>query len=286
MNLKSQILIDLLAPTPERKLYHYTTQAGLLGIIRSKEIWLTHTQYLNDTREYRNAVEILRSEIQHRLDDSRTDEAEDILSDMLGDLGDHHQDFNVCVASFSRLSDSLSQWRAYGGPRSAFAIGFDGDYLASLLPKHKFSLVRCVYDPAHQHRIMEALVTEVYNEIVEGRKTGNPHLRKSGNMSAYLHRFAPILKDPAFTEEHEWRIISRPLMNSSKQFAFREGPSAVVPYYHLALSDEDLRFQIAEVVVGPTPNAELSVASVGNFLVSQDLREVPIRASKVPFRNW
>jgi hypothetical protein len=87
-------------------------------------------------------------------------------------------------------------------------------------------------------------------------------------MSAYLHKFAPIL------------------MNSSKQFAFREGASALVPYYRLALSDEDVEFQIAEVVVGPKPNAELSVASVNNFLVSQDLRDVPGRASRVPLRNW
>jgi hypothetical protein len=285
MNFKRQILTDVLSPTPEKKLYHYTNQSGLLGIVRSKEIWLTHTQYLNDMREYRHALEIVRVEIQHRIDESTDEEAEDILSDMLGAVGGQ-QSMNVCVASFSRVSDSLSQWRAYGGPSSAFAIGFKGEYLASLLPKHKFFLVRCVYDLDQQHRIMEALVAEVYDQITESHRTGEIHPLKSGNMSAYLHRFAPILKDPAFADEQEWRIISRPLMNSFEQFAFREGASALVPYYRFALEDENADFQIAEVVVGPTPNSELSVASVGNFLVSRNLRDVPIRASHVPFRNW
>jgi hypothetical protein len=227
----------------------------------------------------------MQSEVQYRIDESTGKESEEILSDMLGVL-DGHERINVCVASFSRVSDSLSQWRAYGGPKSAFAIGFNGEYLASLLPKHKFFLVRCVYDLEQQHRIMEALVAEVYDQIIEGRRTGDVHPRKSGNMSAFLHRFAPILKDPAFADEQEWRIISRPLMNSFEEFNFREGASALVPYYRLALKDDGVDFQIDELVVGPTPNPALSVDSVGNFLVSQELRDVPVRSSKVPYRNW
>jgi hypothetical protein len=285
MNVTRQILLDTIWPTPELKLYHYTNQGGLLGIIRSREMWLTHTQYLNDAREYRHALEIMRLEVHARIAESADDpEATGIFTSMLGDL-DGHEHINVCVASFSRVPDSLSQWRAYGGPRSAFAIGFNGEYLASLLPKHNFLLVRCVYDLDQQQRIIAALVAEVYDQIVALRVTGDIHPRKSGNMSFFLHRFAPILKDPSFAQEEEWRIISCPLMNSFERFAFREGTSALVPYYRLALDDGE-RFQIAEVVVGPTPNPELSVGSVRNFLVSQELRDVPVRASKVPYRNW
>jgi hypothetical protein len=283
--LKREILKKTIYPTPVKKLYHYTTQAGLLGIIRSKQIWLTHTQYLNDTREYRHALEIMRSEVQTRIGRAKNAEATDIFSHMLGDLTGH-QSINVCVASFSTDPDSLSQWRGYGGPRSAFAICFDGEYLAGLLPEHHFFLVRCIYDLGHQRRIISALVSEVYERIVKSIRNNKPHPRKSGDMSALLHRFAPILKDPAFEEEQEWRIISRPLMNSQKGFAFREGSSALVPYYGFPLSDDKFDFQITEIIVGPTPSAELSIASVGNFLVSQDLRDVPVRASKVPYRNW
>jgi hypothetical protein len=32
-------------------LYHYTTQHGLLGILKQKCIWATHIRYLNDTSE-------------------------------------------------------------------------------------------------------------------------------------------------------------------------------------------------------------------------------------------
>src|ERR1700681_656381 len=52
---------------PSRLLYHYTTQDGILGIVKSKEIWATHHQCLNDQREYLHAKELVRDEIVKRL---------------------------------------------------------------------------------------------------------------------------------------------------------------------------------------------------------------------------
>jgi hypothetical protein len=51
-------------PQTETPLYHYTTQRGLLGIISSKEIWVTHTQYLNDRRQFVHAIDLAREEVQ------------------------------------------------------------------------------------------------------------------------------------------------------------------------------------------------------------------------------
>ena len=63
---------------PPERLYHYnhyTTTAGLLGIIQQQEIWATHTQYLNDLREFRHAVDIVRDELK-RMRASSEDETE------------------------------------------------------------------------------------------------------------------------------------------------------------------------------------------------------------------
>jgi hypothetical protein len=49
---------EILYRTPPPVLYHYTTQQGILGIIRDKEIWASHTQYLNDVREFRHALDV------------------------------------------------------------------------------------------------------------------------------------------------------------------------------------------------------------------------------------
>ena len=42
-------------------LYHYTSQKGLLGILKDQKIWATHVQYLNDSTEFHFAIDLARS---------------------------------------------------------------------------------------------------------------------------------------------------------------------------------------------------------------------------------
>ena len=39
-------------PAIPGRLYHYTSQPGLLGILRTKTIWSARIQFLNDSREF------------------------------------------------------------------------------------------------------------------------------------------------------------------------------------------------------------------------------------------
>jgi hypothetical protein len=36
-------------------LFHYTTESGLYGILRSQQLWATHYAYMNDSEELRRA---------------------------------------------------------------------------------------------------------------------------------------------------------------------------------------------------------------------------------------
>jgi hypothetical protein len=49
---------------PPSTLYHYTSQKGLLGIIEKGEIWATDILYLNDTMEYKYAVNLFSEKIE------------------------------------------------------------------------------------------------------------------------------------------------------------------------------------------------------------------------------
>jgi hypothetical protein len=97
------------------------------------------------------------------------------------------------------------------------------------------------------------------------------------------------LKDESFSEEKEWIVISRLLINQSADFSFREGQSLLIPYSKLQLSYEDLPFRLAEVVVGPTPDPDRSRSFVTNFLVHKRVLEgldVNVSISSVPYRDW
>jgi hypothetical protein len=295
--MERKILTEVLAQRASFPLYHYTTQNGLLGIIKKREIWASHTQYLNDTREYVHALEIVREEIQALIADCTNTEGRELLEEMDQDIrgvdgkGVRAADGNVCVCSFSEDRDSLSLWRAYLPAAAGFAIGIPGEHLEKLVAKQEFYLARCIYNRADQQELIRALIAEVLDENRARRAetgTDDRRLPRGGNLHFYLHRYAPILKDPAFHHEREWRIISGPLMCTFQRFDFRNGQSMLIPYYNFALELKDggLPLQVHEIVVGPTPNPEKSARSVKGFLVSQELDDTLVHNSTVPYRHW
>jgi hypothetical protein len=298
IQMKRAILNEVLSRKPEQPLYHYTTQRGLIGIIKSREMWVTHTQYLNDRREFVHAVDLARAEIKRLSETSSTNSArKETLQRMEQVLNWSPQSVNVCVCSFSENRDSLSQWRAYGAGTSGFAIGFPADLLVAAASKKNWCLAPCIYDPKRQREIMQNLVEEVLEENLSGDYGFTPEdddeleivRARGGNFLADLNRYAPILKDESFSEEREWRIISRPLMSSSKDFCFREGQSLLIPYSKFPLSYDDLKCRLTEVVIGPTRDQERSKSSVTSFLIHERLlkgTEVGVEISKVPFRDW
>lgn len=295
--MKRAILNDVLSPQLDKPLYHYTTQSGLLGIVRSREMWVTHTQYLNDRREFVHAVDLVREEIQRLLgastgDSSRTES----LARMEQALQLTPESINVCVCSFSEDEDSLSQWRTYGAGTSGFAIGFPAELLTAAAAVKQWYLAPCVYEPLQRREIVRSLVEEVVEENLSGAASNgmdeemrSVHLQLGGNLLAYLYRYAPILKDESFRAEREWRVISRPLINSSRSFDFREGRTLLIPYSKFPLSGENLKFRLHKIVIGPTRDEARSRSSVVNFLMHEGVlrgTEAPVEISKVPYRDW
>ncbi len=304
---KRAILNDVLSREPDKPLYHYTTQKGLLGIIKDRQIWATHTQYLNDRREFSHAVDLVREEIKsllaevpHTREDTRRlltemphrSAREDALSRMEATLSLPIHGVNVCVCSFSEERDSLSQWRAYGGS-SGFAAGFSSKVLRAATEKQQWFLVPCIYDPATQRSLVRALVEEVLEEILGGPLVEDEEedsvLKRLGNLLPYLSRYAPILKDESFKEEREWRIISRPMV--CERLDYREGKSLIVPYYKLPLCEDNQKLELHEVVIGPTPDVERSRSSLTSLIMSQKVvmpgtGGTNVTVSKVPYRDW
>jgi hypothetical protein len=247
--LGQEILDKILSELPKVPLYHYTTQEGLLGIIRNREIWATHHQCLNDIREFVHAKEMLREELANGA------RANPLLEGMHRRLtGEGLESVNLYVASFSEDPDSLAQWRAYGGPMSSFCLGFDTSGMSLASP---FVIVRCIYEEERQRAIIRNLVGEILErlqklprEITRTPRFAEPYINLLPRLA--LHRLALILKHPKFAEEKEWRIISSsPMMETAPNegevpLDFREGKSILVPYRRLPLRNNVNDFPLAE----------------------------------------
>jgi Protein of unknown function (DUF2971) len=286
MNVK-----EILRRQPPDLLYHYTTQNGLLGVVTSREIWASHTQYLNDSREFRHALEVVREELAiMKLEDSSADRSV-LIDEMEEALTMSVETVNVCVCSFSADGDTLSQWRAYGGAASGFSIGFSGAFLRAVSDQLGFWLVPVLYGEGENRELVRSLITLVLDEnsarplpqMESSDRVGQP---LGGNLVAYLNRYAPILKHNSFAGEQEWRIISRPIYCSRDGFGYRPGASTLIPYFRIPLCTEQQAFSVEEIVVGPTPHPHLSVRSVKSLLTRHDLEKTNVYSSETPYRNW
>lgn len=279
------ILDEVVSKTPSVPVYHYTTQMGFMGILNNREIWATHTQYLNDSREFLHAIDLVREQLRPGLTFGNPD-IKPVYQALTNSL-DGMESINLCVCSFSEEPDSLLQWRAYGGA-SGFAIGFTGAFIEEVAKKNDWAFVPCIYDRERQEHVARALIQEIIEFYVVRAAAGSPEaLKETTTMFAgYLQQFAPLLKDPAFKDEKEWRLISNALSCRDPAYAFCTGPSMLIPYYKLPLIDIGGRTRVHEVVIGPTPHPKQAERAVRSFLLKEFMANVPVTLSKVPYRSW
>jgi hypothetical protein len=202
------------------------------------------------------------------------------------------ESINVCVCSFSERGDVLSQWRAYGGATSGFAVGFSGAYLREMSANYGW-LVPVVYDEGEQRSLVRTLLGDVLEENLNRSVSDQEGSPRGGNLIAYLYRYAPILKHRSFGEEGEWRVITRPLMCTNERFGYRPGSSMLIPYFRLPLATQRV-LGIEEIIVGPTPHPGQSSHSVEGLLLKHGIstakglsqHAVTTRCSEIPYRSW
>lgn len=275
-------------------LYHYTTPDGLIGIVESRTLWATDVFYLNDSEEFALGIQIARDymkDLKERANSEPTvGRLEWLLSEFKG-IGPLRKR-TVYVSSLSVKDDQLSQWRAYcrGG---GFAIGFKVGRLKELATAQGFVLEQCIYEPGEQKQLITEAVDSIAGSWLDSstpwpEQCGEgprfeTHLRLVGELS----RLSPKLKNQAFLEEKEYRLISEPsVCYVEGQKKFRNQRGLVLPYREFRLDNDDLWRQV-RAVVGPTPHPEASKASVYALLRSDRTGCAhDVRITKCSYREW
>lgn len=269
---------------PTGLLYHYTTMAGALGIISSKQIWAAHIKYLNDSTEFElaKAVGVEVAESLLKSSDSGADRK--LWFEIAN--GIKAAGINICVASFSEEGDLLSQWRGYASPGGC-SLGFDHEFLSSVAAVDSWRFLPCIYEPDKQRELMRDILLEVFEINTRLVSEGEYNDFNGGDAAARMNQLAGIFKDRSFAEEREWRLLSRPLMNTHDAFKLRPGASMLVPYFEKDLLNAQGAMLLRHVVAAPTPHPDLSCSSLRQLFVKYGYRKEPeIGPSNIPFRNW
>lgn len=284
---------------PPDVLFHYTSHAGLLGLVAHKQMWASNIAYMNDASEFSYGEGIVREVLAERSSLAKPEHIQffDEVAQMPS-LFDVSQFFVACL---TESGDQLSQWRGYTPNGNGFSIGFDSKLFSKLstdamgLPE--WELVKCVYDHQDQRHIARGLLDSVlrkWDARHEDRSTVRDGVRSVPiafhppmEYRLGMSFLAPVFKDPAFAEEKEWRLIR--LTQHQDQIKFREGRSMLIPYLEIDLrkAAQHLRIPaIRTVTVGPCPNEELARQSVQWLLASEGMSQATVKSSLVPFRPW
>lgn len=268
-------------PSDASVLYHYTSQAGLKGIIEDKQIWLTHIRCLNDTKEFDSMFHIARDII-----NSSISTIDSTVRNQIVGAFESFKNVNVCVCSFSKKRDDLSQWRAYSHGQVGYSIGFLGERIVELCKSEGFYFAKCVYD----HKIQYEIIKRGIELLVENY--ANEPLDFISYLKHLLCALGPICKDPSFHDEEEYRIITPAIACTTDNFAYRHGKSSLIPYLKFDLGKDNIPKNIREIIVGPTREQNTAIFVTESLAIKHWEGSRPNRTdsftkgSKIPFRNW
>jgi len=295
--------------TPDT-LYHYTTVSGLEGILSSSTLFATHIGYLNDAEEMKHGV----SQIEQIL--SRTsdlvaataikrpeygDQVLDYIDQLRSEFtSSHHQSLvkQPYVTCLSEMSDQLSQWRGYGG-NGGYAIHFDTKLLSRsvrtkglegpLRPGELTLLQQIAYHPGQASVYLSGIMDRFADAICE--QAEEPH-NSSRDAVALPYEFSlielqnviAVMKNPAFDEEREFRIVAHPPDEWWDQDScFHVGSSiGLIPRIRISFDPGC----IIGVTVGPGENMQLRQQSLEHYfdMHCDTYPSVQVTESGVPFR--
>ncbi len=257
-------VVDLIrSERPKELLYHYTSLSGGIGIVESKSIYATNTSYLSDTSEVTYALGLLRERLQGFL--YKKPDAKEWIDQFSRWL--MHPPFTFqhqFIACFTSNGDLLSQWRGYCPPNQGVSLGFNAGRICDSAERQSFAVCKCLYDREQHENIIETVLKSIDDAASrpDAKNSEAHHTECFFNLfnerADSLADICISIKNPAFVEEAEWRLVSPryKFPEIRENIQFRAGKTSLIPYIPFSLPITpggclDMRHSI----IGPTSNA-------------------------------
>lgn len=263
-------------------LAHYTNQHGIIGILKSSEIWATIIRFLNDSNERQYglslALDILRQRIENKIYSHLSLAHLEMFKEELSRRGGS----NICVCSWSENDDTLSQWRGYSKGSQGYAFCLSGSDLREIATSQNFWLGKCIYD----YKTHAEIITEILDSCINSARHGTPPKPSdlAERITNWMLLVAPFIKDPGFAEEKEWRLVSTILPSDHANFSVRPGKSFPIPYYRFSLKKHGGPTQFW-INVGPGNNKELASDGLHFLFDRSELKWSSMGSSRIPLRS-
>lgn len=274
----------LSSESPPSLLYHYTSLAGLQGILKSGEIWASHSQFMNDRDETSKGYEVMRDHAVERMNSVPNIDEPTLSAILDGSLSDSMTLDTLFISCFSKRGDELSLWRGYGSD-SGYSIAFRTDKLLNVGRRGGRE------DMRHNPYLLEVLYSDgVYLDLF--RKLYEQANPGPGLSPLDMNVLRAGLKHRAWSDELEWRLVAAHHTDcgsdDSSELGFHDGPYGLTPHIAFTLwgNDGNALDWIESITVGPGNFVPERVEGIEYFLRSRNLFHggVPVRPTVITMR--
>lgn len=300
-----------------KKLCHYTSPDGLLGIFEKNTPALYFSQYdsLNDAKERKDIFECLYSYCDRLVKEGRMSPKlyNDITSIQQSDLfgitretkeelilddGEKitvstafaNEECYTYICSFSSNNDSLPMWRMYSKADhyEGFCIEFSPEVFldnSGYRNGYTVELAKVIYDESKKMELMEKVLSPIMNLYDSATEQDQKNLLFI--VKEMIKDFEFIFKNKSFSYEEEIRAIlhipktANGYEGKISERKYRQCNGMIVPYVIYNLKPSSVR----NITIAPTIKEEIAASNLKDYLVSKGLNHVKIIKSDIPIRS-
>lgn len=302
-------------PTSCFDVWHYTTEEGIMGILKDQKIrlWFTRSDCLNDTSEGEHFYPLFQSACKELKDKKEIDEDfyEKIVNVKLPDsrlitfdLPSKNKDevnlnissvkYNAYICCFSKNANSLDMWRYYGKYNLCFTT-----YMFNDSPPHKelplektkfaeFQKVKIIYENSEKIDFFKKHLCNGYSLY---KKDNNDLKEIQGFIKEMFNRVRFVFKHECFESEKEYRVILyNPVEKPEKmvqplhEVKYRKSNAMTCPYIEFEISDYESEYCLQKVNLSPFTKDSSAVSLMEDYIRKQGFNNVIVEHSKLPVR--
>lgn len=217
---ETEILSTITSRTVPTRIYHYTNDKGLYGILSSASMRLSDVFAQNDTSEIEHGLDTFLS-LGNRYA-SRTPSLSYLIEGMRQQYLEWgiRDSIHMFCACFSTQGDDLSQWRAYADNGKGFSLCFDRQELATIFGDFSDADESSVFQVSYDGATLEKIYEDIWNVAIplwnnavrvftDGKELRKFRSHIGIDLFRVIFRSAVYFKHSAFSAEEETRFLKR-----------------------------------------------------------------------------
>ena len=280
-------------PVPA-KVFHYTDDKGLKGILGTGKIWFTDIFSLNDPSELGHSVSLASNILRENADNP----VRKLFSEKFDEFrtqGGLQAAAHFFVASFSTRGDDLSQWRAYADDGRGYVLEFNAGLLEGAFVRTD-AQHNSAFPIAYKDSELTGLYQRLYHLAAPLIMLPATKKLEAGVLSRYMGRLAMLLtlnvlqlaiffKHSGYEGEQEYRFFQifrfdHPVPNVK----YRSRPDSLVRYREFDWKAA-ANAALTRVVLGPASDDTKAASFASDCLRAHYDGTVEIEKSRVPYRS-